>query len=94
MRDCIDELENSTYYQTTVLGEPQLGKRGLYHTMHARTVADEVLLRTHVLAYADGAHSLTDMAEIFDRPLEQIEILASELFEHGLLVEVPPRKGS
>ena len=94
VRDCIAELENSTYYQTTVLGEPQLGKRGLYHTMHARTVADEVLLRTHILAYADGAHSLTDMAEIFDRPLEQIEILTSELFEHGLLVEVPPRKGS
>jgi len=94
VRDCLTELENSVYYQTTVLGEPQLGKRGLYHTMHARTVADEVLLRTHVLAYADGSHSLPDMAEIFGRPLDQIEILASELLEHGLLVEVPLRKGN
>lgn len=94
VKDCITEFENSRYYQATVLGEPQLGKRGLYHTMHARTVADEVLVRTHVLAYADGSHSVQDMAELFERPESEIQILVSELLEHGLLVEVPPRKGN
>lgn len=89
---CISEFENSTYYQATVLGEPQLGKRGLYHTMHARTVADEVLLRTHILAYADGSHSVQDMAELFERPLTEIQLLIAELIEHGLLVEVSPGK--
>ena len=94
VKDCISEFENSTYYQTTVLGEPQLGKRGLYHTMHARTVADEVLMRTHVLAYADGSHSVQDMADLFERPRSEIEILVAELLEHGLLVEVAPGKGN
>ena len=62
VRDCIDELERAEYFTATVLAEPQLGRRGLYHSMHARTVADVVLLRTHVLAYADGQHSVLDMS--------------------------------
>jgi aminopeptidase-like protein len=94
VRDCIQELESSVYYQTNVLGEPQLGKRGLYHTMHARTVADEILLRTHVLAYSDGRHSRADMAEIFDRSEEELNILIQELMDHGLLSAalLQPRK--
>ena len=89
VRDCIKELESAVYFQATVRGEPQLGKRGLYHTMHARTVADEVLLRTHILAYADGSHSAIDMAELFDVPLDDLQILIDELIEHKLLVAVP-----
>lgn len=85
VRDCIAEFEASTYLQTSIKGEPQLGKRGLYHTMHARTVADEVLLRTHILAYADGAHSVTDIAELTGRPISDIETLTTELCEHGLV---------
>ena len=85
-RDCIVELEASDYLTSTVLGEPQLGRRGLYHTMHARTVADDVLLRTHILAYADGQHSLTDMAQLFEAPIEVLRDLAEELEEHELLV--------
>jgi hypothetical protein len=34
------------------------------------------------------------MAELFERPESEIEILVSELLEHGLLVEVPPGKGN
>jgi aminopeptidase-like protein len=89
VRDCIHELESSVYYQAEVLGEPQLGKRGLYHTMHARTVADEVLLRTHILAYADGSHSAMDMAELFDVPLADLQILIDELIQHELLIAAP-----
>ena len=91
VRDCVLDLENSVYLFTPIKGEPQLGKRGLYHTMHARTVADEVLLRTHILAYSDGAHSVTDIAELTTRPQEEIEILVSELLDHGLVEQVNPR---
>ena len=87
VRDCISQLEGSTYFMSSVVAEPQLGKRGLYHTMHARTVADEVLLRTHILAYADGQHSATDMAELFDVSIEDLQPLISELAEHGLIRE-------
>jgi len=93
VQSCIREFEFSIYYRTTVFAEPQLGKRGLYHAMHGRTVADVVLLRTNVLAYADGHHSLQDMAELFERPIEDIQAVVAELLEHGLLEEVSPMKG-
>ena len=85
VRDCITELENSLYPTTTVLGEPQLGKRGLYHTQHARTVTDQVLLRTHILAYSDGQHSVKDLSQLLSVPEETILLFVNELLEHGLI---------
>ena len=94
VRDCIRELESTTYYRSTVQGEPQLGRRGLYHAMHARTVADAVLMRTHVLAYADGTYSTADLAELLDAPVDQVQGIIDELLEHGLLEPTSLTKGS
>ena len=92
VRNCLVQFEQSRYFLTTVRGEPQLGRRGLYHTMHARTVADEVLLRTHILAYSDGMHSTIDIAEMTGNDIQLIEALVDELCDHGLLVETAPRR--
>jgi aminopeptidase-like protein len=94
VRECIEVLEVNDYYETTVLGEPQLGRRGLYHAIHARTVADIILLRTNVLAYADGHHSVLDMAEMFDLPVKVVCDVVQELVEHDLLVKLPGKKDS
>lgn len=94
VRECVEALESGVYYRATVLGEPQLGRRGLYHAMHARTVADEVLLRTHVLAYADGQHSVEDLVDLLDVPEPDLLALVAELVDHGLLVPGPLRKES
>lgn len=94
VRECIEVLEHNDYYRTTVLGEPQLGRRGLYHAMHARTVADIILLRTNVLAYADGQHSVLDMAALFDLPFAEVFAVVEELAEHGLLVKLPAKEDS
>ena len=94
VRDCLTEFERSEYYLATVIGEPQLGMRGLYHSMHARTVADDVLLRTHVLAYADGMHSVCDMAEKFEVSEEAVQGLVDELLEHRRLIRTPPLKAA
>jgi len=85
VRDCVLDLENTKFLRSTVIGEPQLGRRGLYHTMHARTVADDVLLRTHILAYADGLHSVEDLAEMLSEPVELIQEIVDELAEHALI---------
>jgi len=92
VQQCLQELEQSRYFVTSVLGEPQLGKRGLYHRTHARTVSDEILLRTHILAYSDGQHSVADIAELTGAPLEDVEILVNELVEHDLLSPTVPLK--
>lgn len=94
VRDCITEFEHSRYFLTPVCGEPQLGRRGLYHAVHARTVADEVLLRTHVLAYCDGRHSVRDIAELCETDEQTIRALMDELLEHDLVHETAPRRAA
>jgi aminopeptidase-like protein len=85
VRECLDILEGESVLVATQLAEPQLGRRGLYHQIMGKTVADEVMLRTNILAYADGQHSAVDMAELFGEDLPTVVALADELLEHGLL---------
>lgn len=94
VHDCIAALESADYFQALVPGEPQLGRRGLYHTVHARTVADEVLMRTHILAYCDSAHSTEDIAELVGLTVGEVEVFLDELIEHGLVerVKLQPKK--
>ena len=92
VRECIDVLEINDFYETQVHGEAQLGRRGLYHAFHARTTADIILLRTNIMAYADGQHSVLDMAILFDLPVADVFAVIEELVEHELLVKLPSRK--
>lgn len=94
VRQTIESLEASNYFVTTVLGEPQLGKRGLYHRTHARTVSDVILTRTHILAYSDGQHSVEDLADLLKLPKDEVQELVDELLEHGLLESSLPLKRS
>jgi aminopeptidase-like protein len=93
-RECVEVLEVNDYYQTQVLGEAQLGRLGLYHAFHARTTADIIMLRTNVMAYADGHHSVLDMAILFGLPVADVFAVIEELVEHDLLVKLPSRKES
>lgn len=92
VRECIEELETALYYENHIIGEPQLGRRGLYHTMHARTVSNEILLRTHVLAYSDGQHSVADIAEMCEETEEDVQTLVDELIHHGIVSPTPLRR--
>ena len=88
VRECLDSLEGQKVFFATQIGEPQLGRRGLYHQIMGKTVADEIMLRTDILAYADGQHDLADMSEMFAVPEEALRIMIEELKEHDLLREI------
>lgn len=85
VRKCIEVIETVPVLTTTTYGEPQLGKRGLYHTMLNKNTSDEVMLRTNILAYADGQHSVDDMVELFGASEHAVNQLIEELVEHGLV---------
>jgi aminopeptidase-like protein len=87
VREVIDAMESEPVLVTTVRGEPQLGKRGLYHTVQKKTTPEDVMLRTNVLAYADGHHTISDMVELFDTSLSTLRPMVDELIAHGLLYE-------
>lgn len=61
---CFDLLENNRVYTTTTIGEPQLGKRGLYPTGERSLYTTESKTIVDILAYADGK---TDVVEMCNR---------------------------
>ncbi len=63
LQKCLSLLEHNEKYRTTCMGEPQLGKRGLYPTLGGRDIGSEVRTMMNVLAYADGQHDLIALAE-------------------------------
>ena len=57
-------MENNKKYVMTVLGEPQLGKRGLYPTISQKGSYDEISAMVDLIAYSDGKNDLFDISNI------------------------------
>jgi aminopeptidase-like protein len=90
----VDVLEgNRAYRNESPYGEPQLGKRGLYHTTGGQTGGDEIMARLWVLNLSDGKHSLLDIAERSAMKFSTLRAAADLLTEKGLLAEVASEAG-
>lgn len=78
--------QNHTYVNLNPKGEPQLGKRGLYSAFGGKKdhKASELAM-LWVLNYADGQHSLLDIAEKAGYPFPLMADVARTLEAHGLL---------
>ena len=79
-------LENNYRYQVTCLGEPQLGKRGLYPTISQKGSGDAVRMMMNLIAYCDGRHDLIDIANKINVPIGELYEIADKLVNSGLLV--------
>jgi aminopeptidase-like protein len=74
-------------YRTTCLGEPQLGRRGLYPTLGTKDVHRAVAILLDSLAYADGTRDLIAISDTIGVPVAQLYPLIDRLVAEGLLVE-------
>lgn len=88
MRDCLELLENNRTYKSTRIGEPQLGKYGLYPTLATRDSSMLVQDTVNVLAYADGSRDLIDLSEVTRVPVNRMYPIVATLLDLGLLEEV------
>lgn len=88
MTQVIQALEYNGYYKTTVLGEPQLGKRGLYPNISQKGSYDEVTAMVDLIAYADGKNDLIDISNRIGVPISRLHELAVKLKNGGLMSEV------
>jgi aminopeptidase-like protein len=62
VRQVIRLIEGNKTWKTNCLGEPQLGRRGLYPTLSAKDSCDgEVRDMMNILAYSDGSADLIDI---------------------------------
>ena len=92
LRNSIQIIENNVYLKTTVFGEPQLGKRGLYPTLSTKESGKQVRKMMNLLSYCDGVNSLLEIAELINEPFWKVLVLADRLIEQNLLKKLENKK--
>lgn len=88
LRDCVELLEHNRILQSTCLGEPQLGRRGLYPTIQRGPTPREASDMLNLLAYADGKNDLIEISRIIQVPCCRLYAMVDTLIGAGLLKKV------
>jgi len=81
----IECIENNYIIQSTVLCEPQLGKRELYPKFTTKDSMHDIEDMMNLIAYADGANSLLDIANLVGAPLWKLKPLLDNLVNEKLV---------
>jgi aminopeptidase-like protein len=84
----ISILEQNDIYRLTVMGEPQLGKRGLYPTISTKESGAIVRDMMNVIAYCDGRSDILQVAQHTDLSALRVVELMKPLIDAGLLEKV------
>lgn len=82
----IGVLENDCVPTALVLGEPQLGRRGLYPNTSMKGSTSSVRDMLDLISYADGDTRLIDIADRCDRPMWEFLPDVEALVATGVLV--------
>jgi aminopeptidase-like protein len=85
IRRAIEALERNKNYRVNVLGEPQMGKRGLYPTLSTKKSHKEVKLMMNFISLCDGKTSLLKIADKLNVPIWDLYDVCDKLEEHRLL---------
>lgn len=88
IKTCIKVIENNKTYRVVSLGEPQLGKRGLYPNLSTKKSNITVKTMMDFIAYADGTNDLIEISNIIGKPVMEIVPIAERLLDARLLEEV------
>jgi aminopeptidase-like protein len=85
LRSCVELIERNRVYRATCLGEPQLGRRGLYPSLGTKQTHDAVACLLDLLAYADGTRDLIALSDAIRVPVAELYPLVDTLVREGLL---------
>lgn len=90
-KECLVLIEENHTYKINCLGEPQLGKRGLYPTMSKKSSANEVRSMMNFIAYADGKNDVIDISNTIKVPVWELYPIIENLLKVDLLTAVDCR---
>ena len=85
LRECVLVLEKNRILKNRVLGEPQLGRRGLYSNLAQRQTRHLGRQIADVLAYSDGQNTTLDLANRFKMPFRQVDEIIEIAIAHDLI---------
>lgn len=86
----IEVVECDVIYRTTVLCEPQLGKRGLYPSLSKKGSTLNIKPMMNFISYCDGKKSVLEIADIISEPVWDLASLIEQLLIHGLIEQQIP----
>ena len=84
-RRMIETLEQHCHPVARVLGEPQLGRRGLYPSLSIKGSTAPVRSMLDLISMADGQHALVDIAVACGVPAWELSTTLDRLCEAGVL---------
>ncbi len=85
IKDCLELLERNEKYKVNCLGEPQLGKRGLYPTLSTKESGALVRDMMNFIAYADGSNDLIGISNIIGVPATKLYEIIDKLLLNELI---------
>ena len=78
-------LEKNHKYRTSILCEPQLGKRGLYPTIGQKNTYTDIKKIQNFIAYADGQADLIDISEKIEQSAIDMIPVVEKLLEEEII---------
>lgn len=84
-RRMIETLEQHCHPVARVLGEPQLGRRGLYPSLSVKGSSAPVRTMLDLISMADGCTALVDIADACGVPVWELEPTLERLCDAGVL---------
>jgi aminopeptidase-like protein len=85
VQQCLAALEANQFWRVKALGEPQLGKRGLYPATSDHTTHGKVQAMMNFLGFADGQRDLIGIAERIGVPVWDLIPIARQMHDHDLI---------
>jgi aminopeptidase-like protein len=89
LTECLGLIEENYKYKIRCLGEPQLGKRGLYPSISTKnSVDDELRKMMDFIAYADGDNDLINISNKINVPVWELYPIIQKLVKADLLTVI------
>jgi aminopeptidase-like protein len=88
MKSVIQLAEENRIYRVKTLGEPQLGKRGMYPTMSTVNSINEIRALRNIIAYADGTNDLQRISHLTGESEDLVKTILGKLVASGLVEEL------
>ena len=85
LKQCIELLEANDRWIVNTVGEPQLGRRGLYPTTSLKGSAASVSVLRDVVSYCDGNHDVLDLCERIGVASTQVMQALDQLHKHEIV---------
>jgi aminopeptidase-like protein len=81
----IQNLDGSRFPRITVLGEPQLGKRGLYPEVSTVNTFSVVMNQMNVISFLDGKHDIEQIADLCEITADEVLKVVRDLADSDLI---------